>query len=533
MIHKEMTELQKTKLLALANLVRKNFGEDAAIIPSLDKNPKSNIGWIPLSSPKLQHLLGSGCPRGRMIEVFGPESAGKSSLACYIAGQVQDHLKSTTGGTVAYIDVENALDIAYARTLGFDADEAIICQPNSGEEALDIVELLVENNTDLVVVDSVAALVPKAELEGAMGDQQMGLQARLMSKACRKLTVLLNKSKTTIIFINQIREKIGIVFGNPECVTPETLITMADDSRIQFAELFNLGGIDYHALSPGESVDISDKDVFVKSLNEKTNAIENKKVLSLVRKEDTPVVKITDHEGNLLFSCSPAHKIKAMRDNLPALEWQAVGFQNKTFWVESEEKKLVCVKAVPLGDVRPILDLEVEDNHNYYANGILSHNTTPGGNALKFYASVRLRVSRKEFIQIGDEVTGLITHIKAIKNKVAAPMRSCDISIIFGKGIQVEQEWIDFACSVDVIKKAGGGWMSLAATGERLGQGSSNVIKTLKQNPALLNSIIEETKKRLHGGMEVIDVVSDVIVSEDASPEDDYDCSSEEMPNDD
>jgi recombination protein RecA len=177
------------------------------------------VGWVPISSFYLTELLGNGYPRGRMIEIYGPESSGKSSLACYLAGQCQKHYfeDKQRNGVVAYIDVEHALDPAYAKVFGLDIDEVIFSQPDSAEQALDIVEDLVESDlVDMVVLDSVAALSPQAELDGEMGDNQMGLLARLMGKACRKLQSAMKPTSATVVFINQIRMAIGIVYGNPE-----------------------------------------------------------------------------------------------------------------------------------------------------------------------------------------------------------------------------------------------------------------------------------------------------------------------------
>ncbi len=335
----ELSELQKTKLNAILLSTQKKFGVESATVISIEQKPRSSVEWLELDDPSLNHLLGHGTPRGRMIEIYGPESSGKTSLACYICGQAQRVLKDTTGGLVGYIDVENALDSEYAKTFGFDVEAAVISQPDSGEQALDIAESWVEQDMDIIVIDSVAALVPEAELNGEMGDASMGGQARLMSKACRKLTALLSRHRTTIIWINQMRMKIGVMFGNPE--------------------------------------------------------------------------------------------------------------------------------------------------------------TTSGGNALKYYASIRLDVRRRDWLE--DPARGgnygLRARIKAVKNKVAPPMRSCTIDIHFGKGIQTELSWINFAIAYDVIKKAGAGWMTLP-DGERV-QGTGKLITLMKENAETFKQITDETKVRM------------------------------------
>jgi recombination protein RecA len=334
----ELTELQRSRLDAILLSTQKKFGVEAATVIAIENKPRTNVEWIELDSPDLNHLLGYGTPRGRMIEIYGPESSGKTSLACYICGQVQKALKETTGGIAGYIDVENALDPEYAKTFGFDVETALLAQPSSGEEALDIAESWVEQDVDVLVIDSVAALVPKSEIEGEMGDASMGVQARLMSKACRKLTALLSRHKTTIIWINQIRMKIGVMYGNPE--------------------------------------------------------------------------------------------------------------------------------------------------------------TTTGGNALKFYSSIRLDVRRKEWLEDAARGTyGLLTRVKAIKNKVASPMRVCQIEIQFGKGIQTERAWVDFAITYDVIKKAGAGWMTLPS-GDRV-QGKDKLVALFRDQPDLYKSIVDTTKERM------------------------------------
>lgn len=334
----ELSELQKKKLDAILLSTKKKFGEESATVIALDNKPRSNVEWIEVDSPDLNHLLGHGTPRGRMIEIFGPESSGKTSLACYLAGQVQKTLKETTGGIVGYIDAENALDPEYAKTFGFDIETALISQPSSGEEGLNIAEAWVEQDVDLIIIDSVAALTPEAEINGDMGDSHMGLQARLMSQACRKLTSMLTRHKTTIIWINQLRMKIGVMYGNPE--------------------------------------------------------------------------------------------------------------------------------------------------------------TTTGGNALKYYSSIRLDVRRKDWIEgPGGMPIGMKTRVKAVKNKVAAPMRTCIIEIQFGKGIQIESAWVNFAIAYDVIKKAGAGWMTLP-DGERI-QGRDKLINHLRATPDVYKKIVEDTKARM------------------------------------
>jgi len=285
----------------------------------------SDIPAISTGALSLDIALGTGgVPRGRIVEIFGPESGGKTTLALHIVAEAQKQ-----NGLAAYIDAEHALDVTYARKIGVNTDDLLISQPDTGEQALEIAETLVRSGAlDVLVVDSVAALVPKAELEGDMGDAQMGLQARLMSQALRKLTGSISKSKTTVIFINQLRMKIGVFFGNPE--------------------------------------------------------------------------------------------------------------------------------------------------------------TTTGGNALKFYSTMRLDIRKMGAIKQGQDVIGFRTKVKVVKNKVAPPFRETEFDIIFGEGISKEGDIVDLAADCGIIEKSGA-WYSYK--GERLGQGRDNAKAVLKENADILNEI--------------------------------------------
>ena len=328
----ELSEKVKAIDLALFQ-IEKEFGK-GSIMRLGTKDALVPVEIIPTGSVSFDAALGvGGMPRGRVVEIFGPESSGKTTIALHVVAQAQ-----ARGGMAAYIDAEHALDAAYAKRLGVDIDNLLVSQPDYGEQALDITEKLVQSNAvDVLVIDSVAALVPKVELDGDMGDSQPGLQARLMSRAMRKLTAIVSKSKTCLIFINQIREKIGIMFGNPE--------------------------------------------------------------------------------------------------------------------------------------------------------------TTTGGRALKFYASVRVDIRRIASIKDGERVVGNRTKVKIVKNKMAAPFREAEFDILYGEGISKEGDLIDVAAERNILEKSGA-WFSYG--GERIGQGRENAKQFLRDNPDLRKKLDVEVRKALN-----------------------------------
>ncbi len=329
--------LEKKKALEVAlSQIEKQFGKGSVM--KLGEYKAMNVEAIPTGALGLDIALGiGGVPRGRIIEIFGPESSGKTTLALHIIAEAQK-----MNGEAAFIDAEHALDPVYAKHLGVDIDNLIVSQPDTGEQALEITESLVRSGAlDVIVVDSVAALVPKAEIDGDMGDSHMGLQARLMSQALRKLAGAINKSKTVIIFINQLREKIGVMFGNPE--------------------------------------------------------------------------------------------------------------------------------------------------------------TTTGGRALKFYASVRLDIRKIENIKQDGEVVGNRARVKVIKNKVAPPFREAEFDIVYGKGISKEGNILDMAVNLDIIEKSGS-WFSY--NGEKIGQGRENVKQYLHNNPELMAEVEKKVRDNFEQAFE-------------------------------
>lgn len=311
-------ESKEQALAAALKNIDKKFGE-GSVMKLGDEKSRMNVEVTPTGSLSLDIALGAGgIPKGRIIEIYGPESSGKTTLALHMVAEVQKR-----GGIAGFIDAEHALDPLYAKNLGVDINNLYISQPNDGEEALEIAETMVRSGAiDIIIVDSVAALVPKAEIEGEMGDSHMGLQARLMSQALRKLTASIGKTKCTVIFINQLREKIGVMYGNPE--------------------------------------------------------------------------------------------------------------------------------------------------------------TTTGGRALKFYASVRIDIRRVETLKQGTEMIGSRTKVKVVKNKIAPPFKVVEFDIMYGKGISKESDILDLAVEIDVVKKSGA-WYSYGET--RIGQGRENAKQYLIDNP--------------------------------------------------
>lgn len=329
-----VSEDKQRALDAAVGQIQKEFGK-GAIMKLGDQTNALNVEAIPTGSLSLDIALGvGGIPRGRIVEIYGPESSGKTTVALHMVAEVQKR-----GGIAGFIDAEHALDPVYAKNIGVDIDNLYISQPDSGEQALEITETMVRSGAvDIIIVDSVAALVPKAEIDGEMGDSHVGLQARMMSQACRKLTAVISKTNCVVVFINQLREKVGVMFGNPE--------------------------------------------------------------------------------------------------------------------------------------------------------------TTTGGRALKFYASVRLDVRRTESLKQGGEVIGNHTRVKVVKNKVAPPFKQAEFDIMFGKGISREGDILDLAANLGIIQKSGA-WF--AYLGEKIGQGRENAKNYLAANPTVMAEI--ENKVRAAYGL--------------------------------
>ena len=497
-----------------------------------------DVERVPLESPKIESLFGiGGVPRGRIIEIFGPESSGKTSLCEYIAGQFQkDDLEYTdekTGelktrkGVVVYIDAEHAMSLEYAQIHGFDVSQCILVQPDSGEQALDIaIQFAESGQVDLIVVDSIAALTPQQELDADMDQNSIGLQARMLSKFFRKAAGVLAKTKTTMLCINQIRMNIG-GYGNPEttCVTPDTAVDYTTQDPVIFgyhvvhgwktiSDMFKDQGVDWRAL-PENSRISTDGQLWISSCKIEGTVAKGKlqKVTQLVRKQDSPVYKVFvqykdyDQPEFLAFKGTPQHRIFAetsgKKYNWYSLEevarWLELGNCVKVIYSEFAggipgEIEISRMEYVP--EPQPILDMEVEGTHTYFANGVLSHNT--GGKALKFYSSTRIEVRRREYITEKDETRGIIINAKTVKNKTAPPMVRQQLEMYFDKSFDASMEWVDFAVEYQVIASAGAGFFTLP-DGTKI-RGRANVIEFLKDSAhsEIYESIKKATKERMY-----------------------------------
>jgi RecA/RadA recombinase len=463
--------MSKENIADLLLSLKKQFGAEA-IMRLGDKN-NIEVESVSSGSLSLDVALGiGGYPRGRIIEIYGPESSGKTTLALHAIASVQK-----SGGNVAFIDAEHALDPVYARELGVDIANLLVSQPDNGEQALDICDALVKSGTiDLIVVDSVAALVPEAELNGDMGDSHIGIQARLMSQAMRKMSGAISKTKTIVIFINQLREKVGVMFG---CFPYDQLV------RVEGGDEIPIGKI------------VEDKlDVKLLCYNHNKGLMVARNITNYFDNgPTTDFVKIT-YDDKKEMIVTPNHLIATVDGYNAAVdlvESDEVYYVNdkgvlKTKYIESIEK-------VSINDRR--YNLEVDEFHNYLVGGVVVHNSpeiTTGGRALKFFASVRIDIRKVEVIKDGNTFLGHKANIKVVKNKVAAPFKVATVDIFYGKGISKESELIELGIECGVIVR-GGSWFSYK--GEKIGQGKDNVRTYLQSNPEISASIEKEIKDKL------------------------------------
>ena len=466
------TDRKQALELAISTIERQ-FGKGSVMRLGAG-GPLEEIAVIPTGALSLDVALGvGGVPRGRVVEIYGPESSGKTTLALHIVSEAQ-HL----GGTAAFIDAEHALDPIYARKLGVNIDELLISQPDTGEQALEITETLVRSNAvDVIVIDSVAALVPRAELDGDMGDSLPGLQARLMSQALRKLTAAISRSGCVVIFINQIREKIGVMFG---CFSYDTQVVLADGRREA------IGKIVKQRLP-----------VEVLSYDPLTGRVEARRVVNWFDNGET--------DSFIEFEVAGGHRFAATENHLiftPGGEVKAGDLQIGDDVLVAAGSTIAARKIigrtlqVPSGSNHRF-DLEVEGQHTYLADGVVVHNspeTTTGGRALKFYASVRLDIRRQDAIKQGTESVGVRTKVKVVKNKLAPPFREAEFDVLYGEGISKSGTILDAGVEQGIIEKSGT-WYTYKT--ERIGQGRENARKWLQDNPVVLSDLEAKIRETL------------------------------------
>jgi RecA/RadA recombinase len=470
------SERRQALELAISQIERQ-FGKGSVM--RLGANgPLEEIAVIPTGALSLDVALGvGGVPRGRVVEIYGPESSGKTTLALHIVSEAQ-----RLGGIAAFIDAEHALDPIYARKLGVNIDELLISQPDTGEQALEIAETLVRSNAvDVIVVDSVAALVPRAELDGDMGDSLPGLQARLMSQALRKLTAAISRSGAVVIFINQIREKIGVMFG---CFSYETQVILADGRREAIGRI-----VEERLPVEVLSCDPATGRVAARRV---VNWFDNGEAESFIDFEVDGGHQFSATENHLIFTpCGPVKagdvhlgdEVMKVADLHAGAAAGAARIVNRT------------IRRASPGSHR--YDIEVEGQHTYLADGVVVHNspeTTTGGRALKFYASVRLDIRRQDAIKVGTESIGVRTKVKVVKNKLAPPFREAEFDVLYGEGISKAGTILDAGVEQGIIEKSGT-WYTYK--NERIGQGRENAKKWLVENPASLVDLESKIRETL------------------------------------
>lgn len=482
-------------LEATLNELTKRYGDGTIV--RLGDAQHMMVDTIPTGSLAVDIALGvGGIPRGRITEIYGPESSGKTTLCLHVISEAQKR-----GGICAFVDMEHALDPSYAERVGVHLDTLYISQPDTGEQALEITESLVRSGAlDVIVVDSVAALVPRAEIEGEMGDSHVGLQARLMSQALRKLSGAIKQSNSSVLFTNQLREKVGVMFG---CFQYESQVMLADGSTEQ------IGRIVENRLN-----------VEVLSFNVETGQFEARPIANWYNNGETDqFMRFTIHgyDGQPhSFDCTPNHLLLSesgyehaedlrVGDRLlmavPVAELaMAGGMGAESTEYLPQAMPIVAIEQAPQAENMTRYDIEVEGNHCYLVDGTVVHNspeTTSGGRALKFYASVRLDIRRIQSIKSGGDNIGNRTRVRVTKNKVAAPFREAEFDIMFYEnGISKTGEIVDLGVDLGIIEKRGAFFRYNEGL---LGQGRENSKQFLVENPELANEI--EDLIRAHFGL--------------------------------
>ncbi|TVR19382.1 MAG: recombinase RecA [Anaerolineaceae bacterium] len=483
-----MDEGRRKALEATLGDINKRYGDGA--IMRLGDAQNLAVATIPTGSITVDIALGvGGVPRGRVTEIYGSESSGKTTFCLSVIAQAQRR-----GGLCAFIDMEHALDPSYAERIGVNLETLYISQPDTGEQALEIAESLVRSGAlDVVVVDSVAALVPRAEIEGEMGDAHVGLQARLMSQALRKLSGVIKQTNTTVIFTNQLREKVGVMFG---CFHGDSRVLLADGTTERIADIVE-----------------RQLPVEVMSYNAADGTIEPRPVVGWFDNGLTREFLTINTADGATLTCTANHLIRTPDGYTPAGELQIgervvmaqpalvpAGVHTTTTAYTAETTTINHIAALTLDEATPRYDIEVAGNHCYAVDNVIVHNspeTTSGGRALKFYASVRLDIRRIQSIKQGGENIGNRTRIRVTKNKVAAPFREAEFDIMFYEnGISKNGEIVDLGTDLGIIEKRGAFYRY---NEELLGQGRENAKQFLAENPAMAEEI--EGRIREHFGL--------------------------------
>ena len=498
-------EAKKKALDSTLTDITKRYGDGT--IFNLGAGAQLQVDTIPTGSLGIDIALGvGGVPRGRITEIYGPESSGKTTLCLHIVAEAQKR-----GGICSFIDMEHALDPAYADRIGVDVERLYVSQPDTGEQALEITEQLVRSGAlDVIVIDSVAALVPRAEIEGEMGDSHVGLQARLMSQALRKLTGAIKQSNVSVIFTNQLREKVGVMFG---CFHYNSRVVLADGTTEKIGKLVN-----------------QKRDVEVMSYDVNTQTFEPRKIINWFNNgQAEEFMRFTVASHNAIphtFECTPNHLLLTEDGYIPAEDLK-IGEKLVTAVPQAEMVMAGGMDSMPLGpqyapmpmeimDIQLVshhedmnrFDIEVEGNHCYLVDGVVVHNspeTTPGGRALKFYASVRIDIRRIQQIKQATDIIGNRTRVKIKKNKVAAPFKECEFDIMFYQnGISKTGEIVDIGTEMGIIEKRGAFYRY---NDELLGQGRENSKQFLAENPDVSDEI--ESKIRVEFGLPSLEQVEE------------------------
>ena len=470
-------DANKSKALEAAlGQIERQFGKGTVM--RMGENARQAIPAISTGSLGLDIALGiGGLPKGRVVEIYGPESSGKTTLTLQVIAEAQK-----AGGICAFIDAEHALDPVYAEKLGVVVDDLIVSQPDTGEQALEVTDMLVRSGAcDVLVIDSVAALTPRAEIEGDMGDHHVGLQARLMSQALRKLTGNIKNANCLVIFINQIRMKIGVMFGNPETTTGGNALKFYSSVRLDIRRI--------GAVKDGDEI------------------IGNETRVKVVKNKVAPPFKQTEFQilygkginrNGELVDLGVKHGLIDKSGAWYAYQGNKIGqgkanvgvylTENPKIAAEIEARLMSQALRKLTGNIKNANCLVIFINQIRMKIGVMFGNpeTTTGGNALKFYSSVRLDIRRIGAVKDGDEIIGNETRVKVVKNKVAPPFKQTEFQILYGKGINRNGELVDLGVKHGLIDKSGA-WY--AYQGNKIGQGKANVGVYLTENPKIAAEI--------------------------------------------